>query len=67
MRKSFMVWLKSVTEMCLKTYSSTFPHMVKNVMAWYFIAYTQMREDALNQRTFKRKRKRAKKACQNAY
>ena len=29
MRQSFMAWLKSVTEMCLKTYLSTFPHMRK--------------------------------------
>ena len=62
-----MAWLKSVTEMCLKTNLSTLPHMLKNVMAWLFIAYKQMREGALNQCIFKQKRKKAKKACHNAY
>ena len=44
MHKSFMAWLKSVTELCLKTYLSTLTQMLKNFMAWLFTAYMQMRK-----------------------
>ena len=37
-----MACLKFVAEMRLKSYLSTFPHMLKNFMAWLFTAITQL-------------------------
>ena len=46
MRKSLMALLKYIAEMSVKTYLSTFLHMLKNFMTWLFTAITQLLKDA---------------------
>ena len=58
MHKSFMTWLKSVTELCFKTYLNILSLMLKIFMTWLYTAYTQTGKGPLNQHTFKQKRKK---------